>query len=91
MFLARDKYVGAVFDVSGLDATDCEMTMAILGRVRTKPATAGYFARFEQQSGKARRSSDPAVSAVVAAAPAATSGTRGVGATAHSFSISLSS
>ena len=45
-FLAEGKYVGAVFDASRLDATDCELGMAILGCARTKRATRGYFERF---------------------------------------------
>jgi hypothetical protein len=48
-FLARNKYVGAVFDVSDLDASDYELGMSILGSARTKRATRGYFARFAER------------------------------------------
>ena len=45
-FLARGKYVGAVFDGAGLDATDKSLPSAIVPRGR--PAPAGYFDRFEE-------------------------------------------
>jgi hypothetical protein len=46
VFLARNKYVGAVFDAAGLDATDKSLPYAIVPRGR--PAPVGYFGRFEE-------------------------------------------
>jgi hypothetical protein len=54
-FLARGKFVGAVFDGAGLDASDWSLGKDILGRAHTKRATRGYFARFAERHPVAAR------------------------------------